>query len=352
MVTQRYISFLSEAFRKWLPVNRWINGCYGFNPDLFPVFLVKLVSVSIFVVLGVLFQGCEKDLDWEESQKGGNLVLFSFLTPDSAFNAHLSRSVSHSSVDDFERVYGGNITVYKNGAIADDFLFPYDKSWTYRDDFSCMPGDTIRIEAADGEGQRVYAETVIPGFVPMEITDTTIVEQISRDNFSERVLQCSLQIDDPAGEENYYQLVVLEQICRKDIINGCKETQVNFSKDDPVFYVRNLEGSLIGGLDFGGCFSDHIFDGENYELTLNLPIQYASAPNDPEADRKLLFVLLSHTRGYYDYYRSRVVAEYGYDLPIIDPIRIYNNVNGGIGLVAGYSSVTDSLVFVNGHASE
>lgn len=302
----------------------------------------------MFLMIGVLIQGCEKDLDWKESSQGGDLVLFSFLTPDSLFNVHLSRSVSHSSVDDFERVYGGNVTVYKNSIIADDFVYPFDKSWAYRNDISIMAGDTIKIEASDGNGQNVFAETVIPHSVTMEITDTSIVQQSANGNLAEKTMQCTLRIEDPEEEENYYQLIVLEQICRNGSSYACEETQINFSKDDPVFYVRNLEGSLIGGLDFGGCFSDHIFDGQNYELTLSLPIQYASTHNDPEADRKLLFVLLSHTRGYYDYYRSRVVAEYGYDLPIIDPIRIYNNVSGGIGLVAGYSSVVDSLLFKNG----
>ncbi|PWD98865.1 DUF4249 domain-containing protein [Marinilabilia rubra] len=309
----------------------------------------KIILVFFLLGIAAINNGCEKDLEWEESSQGGQLVLFSFLSPDSVFSVHLSKSVSHSSVDDFERVYEGNITVYKNGVIADDFIFPFDKSWTFRDDISLKTGDTVRVEAADGDGERVFAETVIPDAVGIEVVDTAVVQQATRDNGTETVLQCLLNIDDPEGEDNYYQLIVFEQICRNGLSSACEETKIDYAKEDPVFYVRNLEGSLIGGLDFGGCFSDHIFEGTNYELTLNLPVQYASAPSDPGADRKLLFILLSHKREYYDYYRSRVVAEYGYDLPIIDPIRIYNNVNNGIGLVAGYSAAADSLIFENGN---
>ena len=317
--------------------------------------LKRKVSMAVlkgrFVLLSMMFlsisllSGCEKELKWEETQQGGRLVLFSFISPDSTFSVHLSKSVSHSSVDDFERVYDGNITIYKNGSFEDDFIFPYDAAWAYRDNISTAPGDTVRIEAADGDGGRVSAKTVIPFPVDFEIVDTSTVQQAFRDNPEQDVFQCTLKINDPEPEKNYYQLVIFEQICRNSDSNICEQTKINYSKDDPVFYVRNLEGSLIGGLDFGGCFSDHLFNGKNYELTINMPAQYATVPNSPDAYRKLLFVLLSHTRAYYDYYRSRVVAEYGYDLPIIDPIRIFNNVTDGIGLVSGYSASKDSLLF-------
>ncbi len=305
------------------------------------IFQILLIAVTG----GFFLAGCEKNLELELKDQGGRLVLFSFLSPDSVFKAHLSKSVSHFSVDDFERIYSGNITVSTNGEIVDNFIFPYDQNWASRDDLVVKEGDTIRIDASDGEGINVFGETVVPSAVNISLSDTSLVLVAGQENTQTEVLRCIFSIFDPVDVDNYYQLLIFEDICT---ISGnekiCKRTRIKYSKNDPVFYVRDQESSLIGGLDFGGCFSDHLFDGE-YKLTLDLPVEYVVSPDSPGTIRKLSFVLLSHTRDYYDYYRSRIVAEYGYDLPVIDPIRIYNNVKGGLGLVSAYSASVDSLVF-------
>ncbi|MFO8001414.1 MAG: DUF4249 domain-containing protein [Marinilabilia sp.] len=311
---------------------------------------MRKIQSIIFVVLIILgFSGgsCEKSLELELMEKEGQLVLFSFLTPDSVFNVHFSKSVDHFSVDDFERVYDGNITVYRNGNIADDFIFPFDSSWAYRKSVPIEEEDTFRIEATDGQGNNVWGETVVPPAVPLSLNeDTSTVLIEGPDGNNREMLRCNLKIPDPEGKNNFYQLLVFEEICvTGDDERDCNRSYIDYSKDDPVFYVREQEESLIGSVDFRGCFSDHLFDGENYELEIHLPVEYVSTPEDPAGTRKVMFVLLSHTRAYYNYLRSRVVAEYGYDLPVIDPVRIYGNVEEGLGVVSAYSASLDSLVF-------
>ncbi|WP_010664384.1 DUF4249 domain-containing protein [Marinilabilia salmonicolor] len=299
--------------------------------------------------MALLSFSCEKEIELEMEERGGRLVLYSFIAPDSVMQVHLSKSVSHLSVDDFERVYNGSVTIYQNNRIVDDFIFPFDRAWANRPEVNFEPGDSIMIEAADGSGERVSGKTVIPDAVPFLLSDTSTVLRNDSKNGEKWVLNCTLSISDPPAEKNYYQLIVFEQTCR--IEEGgmdCEQEKINYDKNDPVFFVQGKEGSLIGEIDFDGCFSDTLFNGEHYNLKIDLPVEYASEPEQNGASRKIFFLLLSHTRGFYDYYRSRVVAEYGYDLPIIDPIRIYNNVSGGLGLVTGYNVSPDSLVFDNG----
>ncbi|MFW5754669.1 MAG: DUF4249 domain-containing protein [Marinilabiliaceae bacterium] len=303
--------------------------------------------VSWLLLLGLIVWSCEKDLELELKEKGEQLVLFSFLTPDSAFSVHLSKSVPHFSVDDFERIYEGNITVYKNEEIVDDFIFPFDRTWAVRDSIGISEGDAFRVEALDGEGHQVSGETVVPEAVPLTLADDASTIFIDQPGGAEReVFRCRLEIPDPGDENNFYQLLVFEEICS---MNGqdttCTRTKIDYPKNDPVFYVREQEESLIGSVDFEGCFSDHLFDGEVYQLDVHLPVEYASPPSGSSVTRKIQFVLVSHTRAYYNYLRSRVVAEYGYELPVVDPVRIYSNVEHGLGVVAGYSASTDSLVF-------
>ena len=306
---------------------------------------------SVLLWLGVLvvvFFGisCEKNLELELKGKEGQLVLFSFLTPDSAFKVHLSKSVPQFSVDDFERIYDGNITVYKNDRIVDDFIFPFDRSWAVRDSIRIAEGDVFRVEAVSDDQGKVYGETTIPESVPVSIADTSFMAIDQPGDSQREILRCQLSFEDPQGQNNFYQLLVYEQICAPEEGNGvCNRSMIDYPKNDPVFYVREQEESLLGSVDFEGCFSDHLFDGETYELQVDLPLEYASSPSETAQVRKVLFVLVSHTRAYYDYLRSRVVAEYGYELPVVDPIRIYSNVENGLGVVSAYSASKDSLLF-------
>ncbi|PRY91858.1 uncharacterized protein DUF4249 [Marinilabilia salmonicolor] len=303
----------------------------------------------ILILLALAFFSCEKEIEIEMEERGGRLVLYSFIAPDSILQVHLSKSVSHLSVDDFERVYNGNITVYRNDRIVDDFIFPFDESWANRYGVNFSSGDSILIEAFDGSGQSVSGKTIIPDTVPFLWADTATVVRSDNKDGERKVLNCKLTISDPAVIKNYYQLIIFEQICRmEEGVVKCEQKRVVYDKTDPVFFVQSKEGSLIGEIDFDGCFSDTLFNGENYNLEVDLPLEYATVPDQNGASRKIYFLLLSHTRGFYDYYRSRVVAEYGYDLPIIDPIRIYNNIDGGLGLVTGYNVTSDSLIFDNG----
>jgi hypothetical protein len=309
--------------------------------------------ILVAVVFGLLISGCEKSIELEMQNKGGQLVLFSFLTPDSLFKVHLSKSVTHSSVDDFERVYDGNITVYKNDRIVDNFIFPFDESWAIRNDLNIREGDQFVVEAIDGQGQKAIGETMVPMAVPVSLSfkgsekrDTSTVFITDAGGLQRPMLNCNLHIPDPGEKENFYQLLVFEEVCTiLDDDTLCNRSLIDYVKDDPVFYVRDQEESLIGSVDFGGCFSDYLFNGEDYTLRVNLALEYVNAPNTEQSFRKIKFILLSHTQSYFDYYRSRVVAEYGYDIPIIDPIKISNNVTGGLGMVAAYSASSDSLVF-------
>ncbi len=306
--------------------------------------VVTFLAAALF-----LLTACEKDLELEISERGGQLVLFSFPTADSVFKVHVSKSVSHLSINDFERVYNSTVKVFQNGALVDSFLFPYDKHWATRDRIVVNELDSFRIEVNDGANLSATGRTIIPKAVPVARLDTVTKLAGISDGTSQKMLICTITIPDPAGEDNYYQLYLMESTCT---ISGsdtiCVHQKIDFPKDDPVFYFRDQEGSLLGGIDFEGTFSDFLFDGTHYKLQIKLPLNFSSNP-PPGTRRTLYFMLVSQTADYFNYFRSRVVAEYSYDLPIIDPIRIYYNVDGGLGLVGGLSVAVDSLVFLPLH---
>ena len=304
-----------------------------------------IIQKITILILAVVCLGCEKDIDLKLKEGGGHLVLYSFLIPDSVFSVHLSRSVSHSSIDDFERVYDGYVKVTRNGELVDSFGYPYRDLWAKRGLISISQGDVFKIEAGDLSGNKVSGNVLIPEAVNIERLDT--VRRLAPDGSGSLrfFIDCKIVFIDPADLNNYYQLVLAEEFWEKNG-NGTKYSYqlVNFLKDDPVFYIRDQEGSLLGGIDFKGTFPDDLFNGERYNLRVRIPATYVVKPA-PNQKRRLTFMLLSQSRDYFDYFRSRVVAEYNYEIPIVDPIKIHSNVSGGLGLIGGISVASDSLVF-------
>lgn len=312
-----------------------------------PVFTYQRLILALLVSM-VFFPGCEKDIHLELKEGGGRLVLFSFLVPDSVFSVHLSRSVGYSSIDDFERVYDGNVRVYQNGTLIDAFDYPFRDLWAQRELVQIRAGESYVVEAGDASGNVVSGSVTIPVAVPIQQLDTVRVLLPDDRGVLRSYIDCSIIFSDPVDEKNYYQLLMAEEFWDKNGTGTKYSYQlVNFIKQDPVFYIRDQEGSLLGGIDFKGTFHDELFNGKQYNLKIRVPGTYVVQP-ELNQKRRLTFMLLSQSSDYFDYLRSRVVAEYNYEIPIVDPIKIHSNVEGGLGLVGGISVAADSLVFNGG----
>lgn len=122
-----------------------------------------------------------------------------------------------------------------------------------------------------------------------------------------------------------------------------------FATNDAVFEQdrASLE-SIIDGLDdfyYEGnslMFGDELFDGKSHEFDFMLSINKEKYRYDDyypdEPDEVYLYVTLSHlSKDYYFYMRSYEAYEDFFPL-FSEPVQIYSNVKGGIGLLGSSSS--------------
>lgn len=274
-----------------------------------------------------------------------HLTLFAFLTTDSLFSVHLSKSVDYYSVDDFERIYDGFVVIEKNEEKIDSFAYPFRYLWAERNAISVRQNDIFKITAGDASGNIVTASTVIPQKVVIERIDTIRLSVFSTGSYK-RYLECRIVFQDPPEEDNYYQLIITSEEWGKDEgLPFYSTQQIDFHKTDSVFFIKDQSGSVLSGIDFRGTFSDYRINGQNYHLKIRIPSYYVDNVENIEKKR-INFILLSLTSDYFYYVRSRVIADYNYDLPIIDPVKIHGNVVGGLGLVGGIAVTCKSLDFI------
>lgn len=303
------------------------------------------IFVFLFLLLAV---ACEKDIEIELNSQEDQMVMYAFIYPDSALNLHFSKSQSILALPNYKQIENGRFRISINDNNQGTYILPSDTVWSSWKEFVFKPGDKVKIEAYERDGDTVKVESFLPMVVDIESMDTTRINTPIDDGGNEAFLKTRLSFTDPADEDNYYQLYVVRE--GWGTIGGdpyYTYAVVEFMKDDPIFLQRDQGGSLLQGLDFQGLFTDQLINGHSYELTYNLPVDYMFF--DYYEDKiKITTYLYHHTSDYYSYFRTKILSA-GYEgfyegLPIFDPVRVHNNVQGGLGLVSGLTFDSDSIV--------
>jgi hypothetical protein len=134
------------------------------------------------------------------------------------------------------------------------------------------------------------------------------------------------------------------------------ESSSYFSTDDIVFEEIS-ENTLFDEGDSQSYFkefSDELFDGKTYELSISKQYHNFVYTNDykPKDDgenttakaikNELIFELQSISASFYYYLRTISLGNNSLDI-FSEPVQIYSNINGGIGLFASYSKSTYTL---------
>jgi hypothetical protein len=299
----------------------------------------------MLLLFAVIFVQCEKDIELELKKSGDKLVLYSFIYPDSLFRLHFSKSVDVLTKDNYGFVDNGIFKLYINNYYKGKYRFPEDKVSGEWRSFTFLPGDSIHIVAIDATSDTATVNTVIPKTVFIDELDSVSSKYQGTDGILYDVLKCNLTFDDARDVKDFYQLEVIQE--RWEVIDDEEKYYrevVDYIKDDPVFYSRNQEGTLMEGLDFYGMFDDELIDG-TYSLQCLVPSSYYKLYWF-DKKIKLTFYLYHHTEDYYRYFRTKLISDYYNGLPIFEPVNIHSNIQNGIGLVSGVSFSLDSLVFV------
>ncbi len=279
-------------------------------------------SIGILFCCALLW-GCETVIDVDPPDYTPELVVNSFFSPDSVWSIHVSRSAPILDAElNQEQSWVENAVVEVLEAEQRVATLTYRGRGVYR--------------AADEKpvGGKTYTVKVqAPGFTPVEATDTLPVAsefsnvRTSDGGFTEEGTPLTrLQVDlvDPAHQTDHYFLSVLAS----DPSSGWT-TSSFFISDDPV--LRRGEDLLDDESSFyiGRFFSDAQFQGETYTLTLDVP-EAGIFGGDTH------IVQLSHVSpAFFRYDQTRRLQDDTKDNPFAEPVPIFTNVEGGLGIFAG-----------------
>ena len=300
-----------------------------------------LIAIMGFNIL--FFNSCTKKLDYDFIEQPQKLVVNSILTPDSLLKVHVSITRNILKADTVI-IDNALVLLYQNNVFYDTLLDKGKGLYMATNNlYPCIRCVYKVIVKAPGFPD-AEAEDKIPD---LNISyDVHVTYPYGYDQNNEPISLFDLTFKDPAGEKNYYELMIY----KKEFGNNNKYSYLTWSDiktDDKILkdegdmdYYQNAGGILISDNLFNGNSISIKFKiyGVNFDTSGNstLPVKYVVLRSVSEPYYKYKKYLLRHL---YNQNNSNSIDDPLHLLFSSEPTNMYTNINNGYGIFAGYSGV-------------
>lgn len=297
------------------------------------LFLLLITSIS-----------CEKEANIAIQEVDAQIVINSNFTPNEPFLLELSKSSSVFSTTTAQTLEDADIQVCKGiicqklvaSSIGNDNLNKV-RYTSERELPEAGIQYSLKIEI-EGMEKVVSAEAMTPEKVDLThvaigaITEIPLEDDpIDEKQYDARI---SLQFDDPAGEDNYYQINFYQESIDNNgnqVIDPETLKPVGIENfiaiDQDIVDLRNIT-------DNGILLNDRHFDGQTRDLFFRPIFKYNPTTELPV---NIVVELRTVSKAYYDYYSSVYKQVNQGSDPFSQPVEIISNIKNGLGVFAGYS---------------
>jgi hypothetical protein len=301
---------------------------------------VKKITILFSIAIIFLFAACQKEVEVKLPESSYKLVLNSILSSDSVVKVLVSRS-KKLYVDDVANLKINNavVSLYEDNDFIE--ILPRFEDGVYKSlNFKPQIGKEYKvIVRAPGYTDAVAKETIIQQAEINNITfqdSALILEQ-------QMMAKVSFDIVDVPGTKNYYELSIQSFFYNYNfnpntgqIIDSTKLPIPAYLTITDEALKENYEGS---GLDGGNyyytdalAFTDKFFDGKNFKVNVYFSSYQANVDT-------LTIRIKSMTKSYYEYKRSVNLQSSVGSNPFSEPVRVFTNVEGGLGILGSYTEI-------------
>lgn len=303
------------------------------------------INCGLLLIMSILlFSSCfEKYHDFNLPEHEPRLVISSFFNANEPLQVNVSQSQSRVSNQSFLPVISASIQLYEDDVWVEKLVGSKNKShiivhdtvfkWYYYSEKTLpQPGRRYRIEVSVPGFETVVAESTVPEPTKISIIDTTIVYQDY--NYH---LYVDVQMDNP--EQKQWFLIsgaslipVFESVGTgfPEII-GYNKSYFKFQIKDPII------GTLrIGDTNNFPLFTNQLLNGSYYRFTIDIPYAGTMHSNNASID------LVTLSEEAYAYLKS--ATDFNNNEPLYsEPVKVYTNVVGGLGVFAGICISSDTI---------
>lgn len=324
---------------------------------------------SLYILLfSLFFYSCEEVINFSDETTKPMIVLNSFITPDSVVKVHISES--RFFLDDnakFKEINDAEVNIWVNDKLIEKMTAT--GMGYYVSSFKPQIGEVIKLTATKNKFVDVSANTSVLPIIPIvrvdtlnhEFTESLIIytgygnSEKMEDTVGVRKTESfkiSILFNDPASEKNYYKLKVGKLNYYDD--GSMDIWPAAFGLDDVVFQNNNqLDPFETSSYNYLMEFSDDFFNGKQYGLKITYIDFKETYYNNPSGDvyypgmkkrikQELLLELQHISTSYYQYIKTQSASNNMIEF-FSEPVQIFSNIEGGIGILGSYSSSTYSI---------
>ena len=293
---------------------------------------------------------CTKVIDLNIPDEAPKLVVSAPFSTDSNWRILVGKSgPSIGVVTPVSSISNASISLKENGAPLSGWVIEKELSfgggWNPTSDtlyfftlpgIKPNPGSTYQLEvsAPNTETATATASCVTP--IPLaNIVRTDSSALVDQDYFNE----CTFQISDPSGSNDYYQL----QMIVNDSFVPFPISQSFYSNDLIIneFTDKGAFGPDKTSLGFNldqPFFSDAFFDGQTRSFKIHYPSFYHLTSS------QVSLVLVRYSKVLFTHERSLRMQEEVGGNPFSEPVRIISNIQGGLGVFGSKATSSHELV--------
>lgn len=322
---------------------------------------MKKLNLITILLLTALLSSCEKEIEFTGKETTPLIVVNSIICSDSIIKAQISKSKFFLANDDaFDNITDADVSVFINGEFKEKMTNM--QNGLYQTTFIPNIGDTVSYKISASGLKDVSSQAIViprPDIISMDTTieNFTVYPQIdyTTDNYGNLIttdttaysinlqLGVKIKIQDDGSVKNYYKLSpsVLTPINSNYLnvystLNGVLSNNQNDA---------NNFLDVSGSYNTNGIFSDELFDGKEFTLSATIQVYVNVTVN--QQDTTFLYVNLQNiNQDYYNYLFTRDLTSNS-DGFFSEPVQIYSNIIGGIGILGGYSNSNSKILKIN-----
>lgn len=301
------------------------------------MFSSSKTAQALLIALLTASAGCDESYvktPLDPPREDAKLVAYGFFHPGEPWHVFVSRSAPLSG-GDLDGVANATVDVYQGSTLVERLSFwtENDQAW-YRGQTAPVQGQTYALKVSAPslpalEGSGSTPAPVVPRVVSVRYIGA------SGTGMQYRTYDLEMEIPDPAGP-SFYRLWFGSTV---NLGDQDRDIVTLFCSSDPLLRQTLVEVNASNGTACfhreGALFSGESFDGQTRRITVRL--------NTFESyDQTLHLEHLSEDA--YRFERTRRLAELVDGNPFAEPLDLYTNLRGGLGVFAGHTETQVTVV--------
>ena len=305
---------------------------------------MKRLALLLVGSLLMMATTCERPLELNFPEEAPSLVVISNFTSDQNLMVQVSLSRTILEAPGIEYLTGAQVNVFQGEQKLEslELVIPNDGAPFYQTkDFKPEIGVKYGIQVLVPGFEEVMAMSTIPEQIDLKQVEiqNLVIEKLT-DSIESYTFDLNVGFQDPGNQKNYYHLKLYQQferftVLRSDTIvtsSPIRELQFNSAINNN-FQVAHYEGGIL--------LEDTPFDGgsQSYSFPLQLNVAFQE-----ELPGKIIAELRTVSEEYFLFYSSVSRQQQAPAAPLAEPVIIFNNIENGRGVFAGYAQSKASIL--------